>query len=93
MYSAEEKLPYQLVTFSQSIEFHKVQPSATLNHQSEIKDHIQDVQALMPQLLDTLTMDQEPESDYHQDQEKQFQVFVELLLVLLPVEVEMKNQL
>jgi hypothetical protein len=37
-------------------------------------------------------MDQEQESDYHQDQEKLFQVFVELLSVLLPVEVEMKNQ-
>jgi hypothetical protein len=47
----------------------------------------------MPQSLDTLKTDQELESDYHQDQEKLFQVFVELLSVLLPVEVEMKNQL
>ena len=92
MYSVEEKLLSQQVTFSQSTEFHKVQQSATLNHQLEIKVHIQDVQVLMPQLLVILKMDPEPESDYHQDQEKLFQVFVELQSVSLPVEVEMKNQ-
>jgi hypothetical protein len=46
----------------------------------------------MPQLLVTLKMDQGPESDYHQAQEKLFQVFAELLLVSLLVEVETKNQ-
>jgi hypothetical protein len=33
-----------------------------------------------------------PELDYHQVQEKQFQVFAELQLVLLPEEEETKNQ-
>jgi hypothetical protein len=76
----EEKLPYQPVTFSQLIEFLKVQLSATLNHQLEIKAHIQDVQVLMLQLLVTPKMELELESDYHQVQEKLFQDFVELQL-------------
>jgi hypothetical protein len=88
----EEKLQYQPVMFFQSTEFLKVQLSATFNHQSEIKDHIQDVQVLTQQLLVILKTELEPESDYPQAQEKPFPVFAELQLVSLQVEVETKNQ-
>ena len=57
MFFAEERPLYQLVTFYLSTRFQKVQPSATLNLQLEIKESTQDVQAPMPPLLDTLMMD------------------------------------
>jgi len=78
--------------YSQSTKFPKVPPSVTSNLQLVIKEVIQDVQALMLPLLDTLMMEAEPESDYHQAPEKQFQVSVEPQLVLLQVEEETKSQ-
>jgi hypothetical protein len=92
MYFAEEKQLFQLVTYFQSTEFQKEQPFVTLNHQSAIKDHILDVLVHMPPLLVTLMMEPEPESDYHQVQEKQSQVYAEPLLESLLVEVETKSQ-
>ena len=88
----EEKQLSQPVMFSQSTKSQKVQPSATSNHPLVIKEVIQDVQELMPPLLDTPMMEVEPESDYHQVPEKPFQVFAEPLLVSLQVEEETKNQ-
>ena len=69
----------------------KVQPSAILNPLLEIKDHTQDALVHMQLLLDTLMTAAEPESDFHQDPEKLFLAIAEPLLVLLQVEVEMKN--
>jgi hypothetical protein len=79
IYSQEEKQLSQLVMFFQLTEFHKVLPFATLNLLLEIKEHIQDVQELMPPLSDILMMAAELESDFHQEPEKPFQVFAELL--------------
>jgi hypothetical protein len=69
----------------------KVEPFAILNLLLETNDHIQDVQVLMQLLLDTLMMEAELELDSHQDPEKQFLATAEPQLVLLLVEVEMKN--
>jgi len=88
----EEKQPSQSETFSQSTESHKVQLSAILNHQSEIKELIQDAQEHMPPLSDTLMTEAEPELDYHQAQEKLFQEIAEPQSELLLVEEECKNQ-
>jgi hypothetical protein len=92
IFSPVEKPLYQLVMFFQSTESHKVPPSAISNLLLVIKEHIQDVQVLMPPLLDTQMMVAEPESDFHLVQEKLFQVFAEQLLVSLLVEEETKNQ-
>ena len=92
IYSAEEKLPYLLVMFFQSIASLKVPPFAISNLLLVIKVNIQDALELMPLLLDTLMTEQEPESDYHLVPEKLFQDYVELQLVLLQVEEETKNQ-
>ena len=92
MFSVVEKLKFQLVMFSQSIESQKVQLFATLNLPLEIKDHTPDALEPMPLLLVTLKMAQGLESDYHLVQEKLFQETVEQQLELLLVEVETKNQ-
>ena len=92
IYSQEEKQLSQLVMFFQLTEFHKVPPFAILNLLLEIKEHIQDVQELMPPLLDIQMMVAEPESDFLQVPERPFQVFAEPLLVSLLVEEETKNQ-
>jgi Mn2+/Fe2+ NRAMP family transporter len=92
IYSVEEKLPYLLVMFSQSIASLKVPPFAILNLLLVIKVNIQDVLEHTPLLLDILMMEAEPESDYHQVPEKLFQVFAEPQLESLLQEVEMKNQ-
>ena len=57
MFSVEEKLQSQLETSCPSTKSQKVPPSATLSHQSEIKENTQDAQAPMPPLSDTLMMD------------------------------------
>ena len=79
--------------FFQLIAFLKVLLFATSNPLLEIKVNIQDALELMPQLSDTLMMELEPESDYHQVPEKLFQDFAEPQLELLQVEEETKNQL
>ncbi len=56
-FSVEEKLQSQLETFCLSTKSQKVPPSATLSHQSGIKENTQDAQAPMPPLSDTLMMD------------------------------------
>jgi len=91
--SVEEKLLFPQEMFYQSIKFLKVQPYAILNHQSGTKDLIQDAQEHMPLLLDTQKMDLKLELDYHQEPEKLFQEVAEQQSELLPVEVEIKNQL
>ena len=90
--SAEEKLLYQLETYSQSTESQKVPPSATSNHPLEIKELTPDAQEPTPQLLDTLMMEAEPESDFHQVPEKPSQAFAEPPSVSLPEEEETKSQ-
>ena len=78
--------------FSRSTKSRKVPPSVTSNLQLVIKEVIQDVQALMLPLLDTLMMEAEAESDYLQVPERPFQVSAEPLLVSSQVEEETKNQ-
>jgi hypothetical protein len=87
-----ERPQYQLETSSQSTESLKVPPSATLSLLLVIKELTPDVQEPTPQLLDILTTEAEPESDYHQAPEKQFLAFAEPQLVSLLVEEEMKSQ-
>ena len=78
--------------FFQLTESQKEQQSATLNLQSVIKAPTLDVQEHMLQLLDTQMMEAEPESDYHQAQERPSQETAELQSELLLVEVECKSQ-
>ncbi len=92
IYSVEEKLLFQQAMFSQLTAFQKVLLFATFNLLLEIKVNIPDALEPMPLLLGTLMMEQEPESDYHQVQEKLFQDFAEPQLELLQVEEETKNQ-
>ena len=92
IFSVEEKLLSQPVTYSQSAESQKVLPSATSNLPLETKELTPDVQELMPQLSATLMMDQKLESDFHQEPEKPFQVSAEPPSVSLPVEEETKSQ-
>jgi hypothetical protein len=92
MYFVGVKLQFLLEMFYQLIKLLRVQQFAILNRQLEIKDLIQDAQEPMQQLLDTLMMEQEPELDFHQVQEKLFLEAVEPLLELLLVEEEMKSQ-
>ena len=87
-----EKPLYQLETSSQLTESLKVPPFATSSLQLVIKELTQDVQELTPQLSDTLTMEAEPESDFHQVPEKPFLVSAEPQLVSLQVEEETKSQ-
>ncbi len=58
-----------------------------------IRAHILDALEHMQLLSDIHKMEEEPESDSLQVPEKLFPETAELLLVLLPVEVEMKNLL
>ena len=88
----EEKPLYLSETFFQSTKSLKVLLSATFNPLLEIRDHIPDAQEPMPLLSGTLKMEAEPELDSHQAQEKLSLEVVELPLVLLLVEEEMKNQ-
>jgi hypothetical protein len=90
--SPAEKPLYQLETSSQSTESLKVPPFATSSLPLVIKELTQDVQELTQQLLDTLTMEAEPESDFHQVPEKPFLAFAEPQLVSLQVEEETKSQ-
>ena len=85
------KLLSPLETYYQLTILLKVQLSAIFNLQLVIKVHIQDALVHMQLLLDTQMTVAEPESDYHQDPEKLFLATAEPLLVLLQVEVEMKN--
>ena len=86
-----EKLKFQLVMFYLLTESQKVLLFAILNHLLAIRAHTQDVQELMRLLLGIHKMEVEPESDYHQDQEKLFQEIVELQLESLLEEEEIKS--
>jgi hypothetical protein len=87
-----EKPLYQLETSSQLTESLKVPPFATSSLPLVIKELTQDAQELMPQLLDILMTEAEPESDFHQVPEKPFLVCAEPQLVSLQVEEETKSQ-
>lgn len=85
--SAVIKPQSPLETFCLSTASQKVPPSATLNPQSEIKDHTPAAQEPTPLLLVTLMMELRPESDYLQVQERPFPEAAEPQLELL-LEVE-----
>ncbi len=87
-----EKPLYQLETSSQLTESLKVPPSATSSLPLVTKELTRDAQELTPQLSDTLMMEAEPESDFHQVPEKPFLAFAEPQLVSLQVEEETKSQ-
>ena len=90
-FSVDVKPLSQLVMSFQSTKLLKVLPSATSNLLLEIKDLTPGALELMLLLSDTLMMDQEPESDFPQVQERLSLEAAELPLVLLPVEEEMKS--
>lgn len=89
--SAEIKPQSQPETFYLSTASQKVPPSATLNPQSEIKDHIPAVQEPTPLSLATLMMELKPESDYLQVQERPFPEAAEPPLELLLEEEETRS--
>ena len=90
-FSVDVKPLSQLVMSFQSTKLLKVPPSATSNLLLEIKDLTPGALELMLLLSDTLMMDQEPESDFPQVQERLSLEAAELPLVLLLVEEEMKS--
>jgi len=92
-FSAEERPLSPQETCSQLTKFQKVPPSAISSHQLETKDPTLDAQEPMPQLWDTLKMDQKQESDCLQAPEKPFLEAAEPQSVLLLEEEETRNQL
>ena len=91
--SVAEKPLSPLEMCSQLTEFPREQPFVTLNLQLVIKVHTQDALELMPPSLGILKMEPEPESDFHQDQEKQSQELAEPLLELSLEEEETRSLL